>query len=73
MVEELFPAFVSLVAEVDVDQGVVSRSGGLFDQSHAGVFRGPAALSDVAGRAGADDVLPDCLAAGAARDYVVER
>ncbi len=73
MVEELFPAFVSVVAEVDVDQGVVSRSGGFFDQLYAGVSRGPAAFPDVAVCAGTDDVFPDCLAAHASREYVVER
>lgn len=31
VVEELFPAFVSLVAEMDVDEGVVTRLDGLFD------------------------------------------
>lgn len=73
MVEELFPAFVAVVAQMNVDEGVVSGSGGFFDQTHAGVLRGSAALPDVAGRAGADDVFPDCLAADAARDHVVER
>ena len=73
VVEELFPAFVSLVAEMDVDQGVVSRFGGLFDQAHAGVSWRIAALFDVAGGAGADNVLPGRFSAGAARDYVIER
>ena len=45
MVEELFPAFVALVAEMDVDEGVVAGLDGLFDEFHAGVFRGLAALS----------------------------
>ena len=31
MVEELFPAFVSVVAEVDVDEGVVPGLYGLLD------------------------------------------
>ncbi len=56
MVEELFPAFVSLVAEVDVDQGVVAGSGGFLDQTHVGVLRGFTALFYVAGRAGADAI-----------------
>ncbi len=63
MVQELFPAFVAVVAEVDVDQGVVARSGGLFDQTHAGKPGGFAALFYVAGRAGADDVFPGCFSA----------
>ncbi len=58
---------------MDVDQGVVAGSGGLLDQGHTGVFGGSATLSDITSRAGADDVFPDCLAAHAARDHVVER
>jgi len=38
MVEELFPAFVSVVAEVDVDEGVVAGLDGLLDERHAGMF-----------------------------------
>ena len=38
VVEELFPAFVSVVAEVDVDEGVVPGLDGLFDELHAGMF-----------------------------------
>ena len=37
------------------------------------MFWGSAAFFDVAGRAGADDVLPVCFAAHASRDHVVER
>ncbi len=73
MVEELFPAFVSLVAEMDVDEGVVAGFDGLFDERHAGMFRGLAAFFDVAGGTGTNDVFPGCLAAQAAGDDVVER
>ena len=38
VVEELFPAFVSLVSEVDVDEGIVPGLDGLFDEFHAGMF-----------------------------------
>ncbi len=38
MVEELFPAFVSLVAEMDVDKGIVQGLDGLFDERHAGLL-----------------------------------
>ncbi len=31
VVEELFPAFVALVAEMDVDEGIVAGPDGLFD------------------------------------------
>ena len=41
MVEELFPAFVSVVAEEDVDEGVVSGLDGLFNEFHGyGVWTG---------------------------------
>ena len=45
MVEELFPALVSLVAEVDVDEGVVAGLDGLFNELHAGKFWGLTASS----------------------------
>jgi len=73
VVEELFPASVSVVAEVDVDQGVVSGLDGLLDELHGGVLWGPAALLDVAGRAGTNNVFPDGFAAHTAGDNVVER
>ncbi len=73
MVEELFPAFVSVVTEVDVDEWVVPGLDGLFNEFHAGMFRGMAAFFDVAGRAGTNDVFPGRFAAQAPWDYVVER
>ena len=38
VVEELFPAFVSVVAEVEVDEGVVPGLDGLLDEHHASFF-----------------------------------
>ena len=38
MVEELLPALVALMAEVDVDEGVVPGPDGLFNKLHPGVF-----------------------------------
>ena len=73
MVEELFPAFVSVVAEVDVDEGVVAGLDGLLDERHSGMFYGLAAFFDVTGRTGTNDIFPGCFAAQASRDYVVER
>ncbi len=72
MVEELFPASVSLVSEVDVYEGIVPGPDGFFDELHAGVPGGSSAFSDVAGGAGADYVFPVCLSANAAGDDVVE-
>ena len=72
VVEELFPAFVSVVAEVDVDEGIVPGFDGLFYELHAGIFQGFAAFFYVAGRTGTNDVFPGRFAALTARDYVVE-
>jgi len=73
VVEELFPASVSVVAEVDVDERVVPGLDGLFDELHAGMFWGMAAFFDVTGRAGTNDVFPCRFAAHTPRGYVVER
>src|SRR5678815_5109699 len=40
---------------------------------HAGLARGPAALPQVAGRAGGGDILPACPAALRPRHHMVER
>ena len=72
MVEELLPAFVAFMAEVDVGQRIVPGLNGLFYQRHAGDFRGLAALSDVARRTGTNDIFPGCFAAQAPGDDVVE-
>ena len=73
MVEELFPASVSLVAEVDVDERVVSGPDGFLDELHGGVLGRSAAFFDVAGRTRTDDILPDGFSAQTPRDDVVER
>ncbi len=73
VVEELFPASVSLIAEVDVDERVVPGFDWFFYQLHAGMVWTLAALLYVAGRTGTDDVLPCGLAAHASRDDVVQR
>ena len=72
MVEELFPASIAVVAEVDVDEGIVSGPNGLLDEFHAGVLWRPAAFLDVTGGAGTHDVAPGGLAAQRSRDHVVE-
>ena len=72
MVEELFPASVSVAAEVDVDEGVAFWFYGSGDECHAGLFGGFAAFFDVAFGAGADDIFPDGPAAHAFGDDVVE-
>ena len=73
VVEELLPASVAVVAEVDVKEWVVSGLDGFLDELHAAVLWNSAAFLDVAGCAGTDYVLPDCFAAHTPRDNVVER
>jgi len=59
VVEELFPASVSLVAEVDVDERIVSGPDGFLNKLHPGVFGSLASFFNVAGCAGANDIFPD--------------
>ena len=73
VVEELLPRAVSLVAEVDMDEGVVLWLEGLLDEGHVGLFWGSASFPDVAAGTGADDVFPGGFSSYAPRDYVVER
>ena len=73
MVEELFPASVSVVAEVDVDEWVVFWLDGLLNELHPGVLWSLAAFLDVAGCAGAHNILPDSFAAHTPWYDVVER
>jgi hypothetical protein len=39
VVEELFPTFVAMVAEVDVDEGIVAGLDGLFNGGKEGCLR----------------------------------
>ncbi len=59
MVEELLPAVVTLVAEMNVNEWIVLRLDGLADQLHPCVLWGSAAFFDVAGCAGTNNVFPD--------------
>ena len=59
MVEELLPASVSVMAEVDVEEGVVSGLNGLSDKLHPGAFWSSAAFFDVTGCAGTNNIFPD--------------
>lgn len=72
VVEELLPAFVAGLAEVDADERIVLRLGGLLDKSHSGLFGRPAAFSHVTFGAGADHIFPIRFSAGSFRDNVVE-
>ena len=59
MVEELLPASVSVVTEVDVDEGIVLGPDGLLNKLHPGMLWCSAAFFDIAGCAGANNVFPD--------------
>ena len=59
MVEELLPAAVTLVAEMNVNERIVLRLDGFLDQLHPGVLWGLAAFFDVAVCAGTNYVFPD--------------
>jgi len=72
VVEELLPAFVARVAEVDVDEGVALRLYRFLDESEAGLLGGSAALFHVAARASANHIRPGWFAAHASGDNVVE-
>ena len=58
MVEELLPALVTMVAQVDVDEWVVFGFDGLSNKFHPGELGGPASFLDVAGCAGANNIVP---------------
>ncbi len=72
MVEELFPASVAVVAEMDVDKGVVPGPDWFFNKLHPGVFGSSASFFNVALGAGANNIFPGCFAAHASGDDVVK-
>ncbi len=72
VVEELFPASVSVVVKVDVEGWVSSWFFGFFDERHLGLYRSAAAFPDVAGCAGANDIFPGIFSAEASWDDMVE-
>ena len=58
MVKELLPALVTTVAKVDVDEGIVFGFDGFSNKFHPGELGGPASFLDVAGCAGANNIVP---------------
>ena len=58
MVEELFPASVSVVVKMDVNGGVAARFFGFSDKGHTSLYRGTASFFYIAAGAGTDDVFP---------------
>jgi len=68
----LLPATVAGLAEVDADERIVFRLGGLLDEGEASLFGRPAAFFHVASCAGTNHIFPVRFSACAARDNVVE-
>ena len=58
VVEELLPASVAVVAEVNVDEWIMSGLYGFFDECHSGVLWSSAAFLDITGCAGTHYVFP---------------
>ena len=72
MVEKLFPAVIALMAQVYVEEWIVSRSDGPLDEGEARLLRGSAAFSYVAVGTGTNDVVPSRFAAHTSGNHVVE-
>lgn len=72
MVEELLPATVSLMAEVDMNERIMFWLDRFCDKCQAGLFWALTAFSHVAFRAGANYIAPDRFATHTFRDDVVE-
>lgn len=73
MVEELFPAFVSVGAEMQADYGVAFGFFGFLDEFHMGLFGGSAAFFYIAGGTGAHDIGPGAFAPQGTRHDMIER
>ena len=63
---------ISLIAQVDVDDGIVFGLEWFLNQDHTRLLRSSTSFFHVAGGTGTDDICPDGLAACASRDDVVE-
>ncbi len=73
MFQELLPASVARMAEVDVDERIAFRLDGFLDKSQAGLLWSSASLYHITFCAGADHIFPIRFSAHTARDNVVER
>jgi hypothetical protein len=72
VVEELLPAFVAGLAEVNVHKRIVLRPGRDTDKREAGLLGSSATFFNVTFGAGADHIFPVRFSAHTARDNVVE-
>ena len=59
MVEELLPASVTLMAQVNMNERIVLWLDGLLDKRHSGLPGGPAAFFHVTFRAGTNYIFPN--------------
>ena len=73
MVEELFPASIAVVVQVDVYEWIMPGPVGLFNKLHSCGFRSSASFFDVAVGAGTDYVFLCCFAAHTPWDDMVKR
>ena len=73
MVEELLPASVSVVAEVDVYERIVPGPDGFLNKLHPGVFGSSTSFFNVAGCAGTNNIFPDSFTSHTPWYDVVER
>src|SRR5262249_26959343 len=73
VVEELLPARVPPLVQLEADDRVSARPLGNGDQRHMGLRRRAPALLDVALQARAHNIVPRALPALAARHNVVQR
>ncbi len=73
MVDELFPASIAVVVQVNVDEGVVPGFDWFFNKLHLCGLRSSASFFNIAFGAGTDYVFPCCFAAHTSRDDMVKR
>jgi poly(A) polymerase len=73
MVEELLPAFVAVVVEVQMNDRIAFGLDGFLDERHVRLVGRHAAFSGVAFGAGTDNVFPFACPAQRTRDDMVER
>ena len=72
VVEELLPAVVALMAEVNVNERIAFWLNRFLDKCHTGVFGSSAAFFYIAFGAGTNHISPDWFAAHTTGNNVVE-
>ncbi len=72
MVQELFPAPVARVPQMDMDERITVRFSGLSDEFHFGLYRGSSPFFGIAANTGTYDVLPHGFSPHAPGKHVIE-